>query len=250
MKAALLFYLACLKDAWAGSLEIANAWSWLLGPLLLLLASWLLGYPLPLPDRLDLYALQFSFAMLASAWIAVFLLRLVCAPPRLYAQLQAKIPTPPRSDIGLALFDSVAWESGLLDAAGQELPAAKVFHVRVKNNADKFLEKCQLVFGQKDRLHYPVSGIFDLRSGEYRDLPVIRMNLRDHRPFMYFLDGPDWKVSPSGPSWLLAPGKYEIRVLSANTSPASLDVDLSGSLMSPEEEWKLAQCPSAERVPG
>ena len=128
----------------------------------------------------------------------------------------------------LELLDHVAYEGGVVDAQGNELPPAMAFIVRATNTGNKFLQKCQLTFGEKERYNYPASGYFDLRPGEYRDIPVLRVNARgsDPRAFVYFLRNEDWKIECNGPSWLTGPAVYEIKALSADTHPSTLNVRL------------------------
>jgi hypothetical protein len=242
MKQFFRFQWLCVIEAWGGSLEIANAWSGLWGPILVWAGSYWWGHPLKLPEQLDAYAIMLALSFVVATWLSFFLVRLVGAPARLYQRLKATIPPVLESNIKIVLSENMAYEGGLSDATGNQLPPAHTFVVRVVNGGDRFLQKCQLTFGQKTRMNYPVSGCFDLRQGEYRDLPVLRVNARsgDPRAFVYLLEGPDWIISAGGPSWLTGPGTYEIRVLSADTNPASLDVELSRI----GNEWRL-ECATA-----
>jgi hypothetical protein len=237
MKQFLRFQWLCIIEAWRGSLELANAWSGLWGPVLVWVGSYWWDHPLKLPEKLDAYAILLALSFVVATWVAFFLVRLASAPARLYQRLKATIPPILESNIKIVLNESMAYEVGLRDAAGNELPHSHIFVVRVVNSGDRFLQKCQLTFGQKTRMNYPVSGCFDLRQGEYRDLPVLRVNAKagDPRAFVYLLESPDWKISADGPSWLPGPGTYEIRVLSADANPASLDVKLSRVGI----EWRL-----------
>jgi hypothetical protein len=178
--------------------------------------------------------------------VGLDLFRALCSgPAQLYRQLEATIPPPQISGIELILHDNNMWlEGGLKDAEGHDLPDAMIFRVRSTNVGNKFLQQCQVTFGQKDRYSYPVSGHFDLRRGEYKDIPFLRINhLSDNpHPFIYFLNS-DWQIDTGGPRWLVPPSIYEIRVLSADTHPASLNVELSvNQLPLHPPEWKLAVC--------
>ena len=70
---------------------------------------------------------------------------------------------------------------------------------------------------------------FDLRPGEPKDIPTIRLKKRIPRlrAFIYFLQQDNWEISPDGPALLLGPGRYQIKVLSAEASPVILDAHLS-----------------------
>jgi hypothetical protein len=145
------------------------------------------------------------------------------------------------SDMRISLHVGTVFEGGLTDADGESLPSNIAFLARISNNRDKFLEKCQIVFGIKDQFHYPVCAPFDLRHGENRDFPVMRVENtgQERRAFVYFLRNSDWKIDTAGPSWILGAGIYEIKVFSANTSPASLSVQLSKT----DEKWILTNLP-------
>jgi hypothetical protein len=231
----LRFWWACVKDAWEGSLNLANAWSGLWGPFLLWLVFYWRGQSLRLPDQLDSYALLLGLSLLGATWIGVFAVRLAGAPARLYAKLHRTIPMAPTSDIAINVSNKFAYYHGMLDAAGHELPTAKVFIVRVVNTGARYLQKCQLIFG-----NHPATGYFDLRPGEPKDLPLLWMNINaaDPRPLVYFIDSESGKIL-DGSGWLPHAGTYEIKVFSADTYPASLAVELSTSTETPPRQWAL-----------
>ncbi len=87
------FYGLCARAALSDSFSIANAWAGLWGPFLLWGLTWLFGRTMTLPDKLDWYALWFVLALLGATWMAVFLVRLVLAPPRLYWKQVEKAAT-------------------------------------------------------------------------------------------------------------------------------------------------------------
>lgn len=231
----LRFWWACAKDAWNGSLNLANTWSGLWGPFLLWLVFHWFGQSLRLPDQLDGYALLLVLSFLVTTWIGVFAARLVGAPVRLYAKLQRTIPMAPTSGIAISVSNNFAYYHGQLDTAGHELPRSKVFIVRVTNTGARYLQKCQLIFG-----NHPATGYFDLRPGEPKDLPVLWMNIdaADPRPIVYFIDSESGKIL-DGSGWLPHAGTYEIKVFSADTYPASLSVELSTNTETLPRQWAL-----------
>jgi hypothetical protein len=173
------------------------------------------------------------------AVFVIFIGRLITAPARIYAELKATIPPVLKSDIDLAIDNIWAFETITVDADGHKLPHARLLCVRVSNAGDKFLQKCQITFGPKG-CHNPVSGYFDLRRGESKSVPVLRMNCnsKDPRPFLYFLRDTDWQIEAGGPKSWPNPGIYEIIALSADTHPATLGVKLSQT----NENWELTEC--------
>jgi hypothetical protein len=240
------FYWSCFRSAFKGSIELANAWAPILGAIIIWGVLRFGGYRMMLPETFG-QGIILSMLCLIAAWISLLMVRFIFAGPRLWgleknarkaAENELAELKSEKSDIDLILHKDMAYESGLVDVNGNQLPPAKVFIVRITNGGDKFLQKCQITFGQKGRFNYPVSGCFDLRRGEYKDLAVLRVNYRgeDSRAFVYFLQSIDWKISVDGPSWLPGPGIYEIRALSADTHPAALDVELSRT----GSEWGLA----------
>jgi hypothetical protein len=145
-------------------------------------------------------------------------------------------PPQNNSDLRITLHDQPAYEAELLDADGNSLPVDFVFLIRLANG-NKFLRQCQVFFGlPNDGPSHPVSGCFDLRRSEQKDIPVLRTkNTDDRRAIVYILRPSDWKISPQGPAWLPGPGLYEIKVLSADASPATLNVRLTKN----ENNWNL-----------
>ena len=225
------FWWRCAREAWRNSWGLANGLGSVLGGAALSALALRLHLTANAPTSVQGAILFTSIIALLSVlviWVFIYFVRLLGAPAQLYAQLKAKFPTPPTTDIRLELLDHVAYEGGVVDAQGIELPPAMAFIVRATNTGNKFLQKCQLTFGEKERYNYPASGYFDLRPGEYRDIPVLRVNARgsDPRAFVYFLRNEDWKIECNGPSWLTGPAVYEIKALSADTHPSTLNVRL------------------------
>jgi hypothetical protein len=147
-----------------------------------------------------------------------------------------------KSDISLTLVREAVYE--ILDDAdtGHRLPNTIGFYIRVINEGDKFLEKCQITFGEKNAfVVYPVSGYFDLRPGEYKNITVIRISCEGkiRHPFVYMKISNDGKISSGAGCWLLDPDKvFEIKAFSANTNPVSMPVQLTYI----DGKWGLTEC--------
>lgn len=230
-----VFLWMCATEAAQGTLERANGWAWAIGGVLLL--GWLViknqtqATMPPLEHWGDFawFTLKMGALSLVISWLVIFVLRMCGAPARLYAQLEASVPPKPKSDLELLLRPDAAYNS-FVDAAGERLPATRVFLLRVENGGPIMLRDCQVSFGPLGgQFYYPTSGPFDLRLGEHRDLPVLHIESQkdDPRAMIYMMDPQAWKPLQGGQAWLPAPGDYEIRVLSADTPPAVLVVTLS-----------------------
>jgi hypothetical protein len=239
MRAELSFYWLCIRDAASGSLNRSNAWSAVLGPLILGLLAYWLGYSVVLPDEVGLKLVVVAALFVTVAWPVVFAIRLLGAPARLYEALRAKLPQPIRTDLELRLNDGAAHEGRAATVSGSAHQETITFLVRVTNVGGKFLRHCQVsvVVGNNP---YPVSRNFDLRQGETIDLPTIRVSYRatDPRAFVYFLSSENWKVLDGAPALLLGPGGYEIQVISADTSPAVLPIEVTATATLPRD-WNV-----------
>jgi hypothetical protein len=81
----LRFWWKCVARAWRGSFSLANAWQGLWGTLLL----WAYGYwkdsPVPIPDKVDGYAVLFLAVSLGVTWFGTFLFQLLMAPAKLFS---------------------------------------------------------------------------------------------------------------------------------------------------------------------
>ena len=155
------------------------------------------------------------------------------------AELEKRL-LPPVSDIELVL-DGQVWES-LTDVNDNRLPSSLSFAARVTNRGDRFLTNCQITFGA-ERAVYTVSACFDLRRGEHKVFPFLRtkdlpLDHRDNRATLVYFLTSDWKIMADGPAWLVPPGIYTLKVLSADTGPATLDVRLTKG-----SSWQLEECP-------
>jgi hypothetical protein len=84
------FYCLCVKDAWAGSLEKANALATIPGAFIIWVVLWARGYQLILPDTLG-YAIVVAVCCLLTAWIVIFFVGFVTAPPKRYATLEREL---------------------------------------------------------------------------------------------------------------------------------------------------------------
>jgi hypothetical protein len=256
-----IFYRRCLQDAWRRSWDRANAWT----PIAVFFALYggarLAGY-----GETDQNPLAIAGGLAITAWLAVFAVRLIAAPPRLYAELQrqaaapavkkpvrkpapAPVPAAVAPLLEIRLHDQLH-ESGTVDAIGEMLPAARAYVARVTNRGDRPVRRCQLFFGNPTHIQV-VSGPFDLAPGQHRDLPVLRVIDQSDEPhaLAYYLESETWQVAKGQAAWLPDPGGFKVKVLSADAPTAALHVELSCSATKPEA-WTLVEAaPAAERVP-
>jgi hypothetical protein len=80
----------CIKVAWSGSINLANAWAPVLGAAVIWLALWLLGFEMIVPDRLPGLILV-ACSCIGAAWLVLFFFRLiVVAPYALHRDAQRK----------------------------------------------------------------------------------------------------------------------------------------------------------------
>src|SRR6267378_4870701 len=70
------FYVRCIKQAWNGSFDLANAWGPLLGAAILGGALWLVDKKLGMPDTIP-GTIVFTLMCLGLAWLIIFLGRVV-----------------------------------------------------------------------------------------------------------------------------------------------------------------------------
>jgi len=140
----------------------------------------------------------------------------------------------------LRLQDQV-YESAAVDTTGAPLPPSRAYMARVANRGDKRVRRCQLFFVNATHVQV-VSGPFDLGPGEHRDLPVLRVIDQADEPhaLLYFLDGETWDVADGQAAWLPEPGRFKVKVLSANAPEAALDVALACSAGTPLA-WTLVE---------
>jgi hypothetical protein len=321
----LRFYAQCVREAWRRSWDVANAWPPILALLLLAGGAWFAGMDLTFPDDVP-YGGQIGMGLfIVVAWLAVFLVQFVTAPPRLYARLDAELltltrrlfapafrsvaalpapvvvparvlpaparpdpaptvialpgpespsvalllpdpppepqpepepempplppPPPPRAlpPIDVRLHDQV-YETTAVDTTGDRLPASRAYMARITNRSDRVVRRCQLFFCNPAHIQV-VSGAFDLAPGESRDLPVLRVIDEADEPhaLLYFLDAETWQVAEGQAAWLPEPGRFRVKVLSANAATAALDVKLSRSAGRPFA-WTLVEATGPDKA--
>ncbi len=140
-------------------------------------------------------------------------------------------------------------EAGAFDAIGETLPAARAYVARITNRGDKPVRRCQLFFGNPTHIQV-VSGPFDLAPGQHRDLPVLRVIDQSDEPhaLAYYLESETWHVAQGQAAWLPEPGRFKVKVLSADAPTAALPVELSCSATEPQA-WTLVEATlPAERL--
>ena len=154
-----------------------------------------------------------------------------------------------KSDIAIGIHDGLAYEE-LFDEEGLRLPPTKSFVARLTNKGEKFLEKCQICFGMgiDKQSNYPTTKYFELRPGETKNLPILRVkdvaqrqrnDQDDRHALLYILRGMDgdWKITRGGPALCVPPGLHQLSVFSADTGAATIDVELSKS----DQGWNLRE---------
>ncbi len=266
----LKFYLRCLRDAWRSSWDLANARLPLAGVVVIYGALRFTGHEPVLPDFLEQNVLALAAAYVVAAWVAVFAVRLIAAPPRLYAELQARPPVvvpamepaptvaaapvaktvaapAPLPPLDVRLQDQIH-ETAARDAIGEPMPAARAYVARVTNRGDKAVHRCQLFLGNPTHIQV-VSGPFDLEPGQHRDLPVLRIIDQSDEPhaLAYYLESETWQVAAGQAAWLPDPGRFKVKVLSADAPTAALSVDLTCSKTKPEAWTLIEAAPPTER---
>jgi hypothetical protein len=154
------------------------------------------------------------------------------------------VPRPALPTIDVRLHDQVH-ETAAIDTTGVRLPVSRAYVARIANRGDKRIRRCQIFFCNPTHIQV-VSGPFDLAPGEHRDLPVLRVIDHSDEPhaLLYFLDGETWGVADGQAAWLPEPGRFKVKVLSANAPATSLDVTLSRSAGAPAA-WTLVEAVDA-----
>jgi hypothetical protein len=267
------FYARCAQEAWRRSWDAANAWPPILALLVVYGGARLAGLDPSLPADTDHGAVIGTGLFIVAAWLAVFLVQFVAAPPRLCARLDAErwalvrrpapevdplpvmspaapvllpltppsrvtaTPSPmtgedvrPRSalpPIDVRLHDQV--HEAEVDTTGARLPGCRAYRARVANRGTARIRRCQIFVCNATHIQV-VSGPFDLGPGEHRDLPVLRVvDSGEPHALLYFLDPRTWGVADGQAAWLPEPGRWRIKVLSANAPAAALEVALAAA---------------------
>src|SRR5262245_57475851 len=82
----IVFYGACIKWAAHGTLELANAWFWLVGlPAVAIIGAYLGFGELRVPDNPPEF-IAFMLVTVFATWIVFFAIRLLLAPAHLYEE--------------------------------------------------------------------------------------------------------------------------------------------------------------------
>ena len=146
----------------------------------------------------------------------------------------------------MRLHDQV-YESDAVDTTGARLPASRAYVARVANRGDRRVRRCQIFFCNPTHIQV-VSAPFDLAPGEQRDLPVLRVIDEADEPhaLLYFLDAETWAVADGQAAFLPEPGRFKVKVLSANAPEAALDVALACSAGTPLA-WTLVEAGEVSR---
>src|SRR6185503_18166205 len=148
----------------------------------------------------------------------------------------------------IRLHDQVA-ETDAVDTTGARLPASRAYVARIANRGDKRVRRCQVFFCNPTHIQV-VSGPFDLAPGEQRDLPVLRVIDEADEPhaLLYFLDAETWSVADGQAAFLPEPGRFKVKVLSADAPEAALDVTLACSAGTPLA-WTLVEAGEVADAP-
>jgi hypothetical protein len=89
MRKAFCFYWLCVRRAWSGSVEKANAAANILGTAIIAIVLWFFGYQLILPDKGG-EAVAFGLLCIFAAWLVIFTYRFLGAPAALYWEADEK----------------------------------------------------------------------------------------------------------------------------------------------------------------
>lgn len=152
---------------------------------------------------------------------------------------------PKAPGLTIKLFgEGPAQQGGIKDSNGNELPVDWVFLAQL-TCGDRALSKCQVILEDRHDSEFPLGGLFELRPGERKLVPIIRFknrNPRDYRAFIYHVRPTDGQILADGPALLLGPERYRIKILSAEAPPAILVVHLSKH-PTIDGQWILEEVP-------
>jgi hypothetical protein len=113
-------------------------------------------------------------------------------------------------------------------------PRAKAYLAHIENLTDSTIHNFQLSLA-----FYLVCAPFDLRPGERKDVPVIRVLLdAENYPaavYPYHKDGANWTRSGTF-SWLIEEGSYELKLLADNLYPLTTKFTLTRVR---DVDWKI-----------
>jgi hypothetical protein len=155
----------------------------------------------------------------------------------------ARRPKP--ATLGVRLHDQV-YATAERDTTGALLPPSRAYMARITNRGDRTVRRCQLFFGSATHIQV-VSGPFDLKPGAHRDLPALRVIDESDEPhaLLYFLDRETWDIAAGQAAWLPEPGRFKVKVLSANAPESAVDVALACSESEPLA-WTLIEAAAVE----
>jgi hypothetical protein len=241
------FQWLCIKDAWRGCWTRANETAGLLGAGILWLLLFFLSPRLREHGVIDapttylgVAGLTFLSAAVSVilAFFVIFIGRLITAPVRLYFGAQREIETlrealTKPSEISLSLEPQWAIE-GLTSAA--RIKTYKTLFVSAENVGAHHLRDCQItmtfstreIADIQDSHFHPVSKIFNLRQGERKQIPVIRVPFdldedNSGRIFLFHEIEGRWSRDDDI-SLVISEGEHEffVKALSADSKPAHL----------------------------
>lgn len=104
----LRFYGRCAREAWRRSWDASKAWPPVLGLLLLSGGAWLAGVDLAVPGDTAWGAPVGTCLFVFVAWLAVFAVQFVAAPPRLHARLEAELAAIARRPVAVPVASVAA----------------------------------------------------------------------------------------------------------------------------------------------
>jgi hypothetical protein len=168
-------------------------------------------------------------------------------PPPMTGEELLPVTVRRHESLQVRLHDQV-YESDAVDTTGARLPASRAYVARVANRGDRRVRRCQIFFCNSTHIQV-VSAPFDLAPGEQRDLPVLRViDFDEPHALLYFLDAETWRVADGQAAFLPEPGRFKVKVLSANAPEAALDVALACSAGTPLA-WTLVEAGEVAATP-
>ncbi len=149
MRKALWFYWLCVRRAWSGSVEKANAWATLIGAGALWIALTVFGFEPIIPEKLGENIL-FTVLCFVVAWLFFFVVRLLKAPSQLYWETDDKVKElsarlVPKIDVSLNA------SNGGVNTL-QIKPLQKWIQITVKSASDAPLFDCEVWVNRIQRM--------------------------------------------------------------------------------------------------